>query len=76
MLAPAAARKRGVVVVDNYDHHRTLAGLDEETYTLDSAVKAHFSVVLPPFFEATAAAAERTRVHHGTMQYRREDTEP
>ena len=25
------------------------------------------SVVLPPFFDAGAAAADRTRVHHGTM---------
>ena len=67
-LAPAAARPRGVVVVDNYDHHRTPAGLDEETYTLNNpSVRAHFSVVLPPFFAADAAAADRTRVHHGTM---------
>ena len=27
----------------------------------------HFSVVLPPFFGDDTAAADRTRVHHGTM---------
>ena len=66
--SPAAARPRGVTVVDNYDHHRTPSGLDEETYTpSNEAVGCHFSVVLPPFFEDGAVAAERTRVHHGTM---------
>ena len=67
-LAPAATRRRGVVVVDNYDHHRMPAGLDESKYTPDNlSVPAFLSVVLPPFFAAGAAAAERTRVHHGTM---------
>ena len=66
--SPAAARRRGVTVVDNYDHHRTPAGLDEHTYTVhNAAVRANFSVVLPPFFSDDTAAADRTRVHHGTM---------
>ena len=66
--SPAAARRRGVVVVDNYDHHRTPPGLDESTYTPSNAsVGVYFSVVLPPFFASDAAAADRTRVHHGTM---------
>ncbi|KOO21985.1 hypothetical protein Ctob_000443 [Chrysochromulina tobinii] len=66
--SPAASRPRGVVVVDNYDHHRTPPGLDESTYTpANASVGVHFSVVLPPFFGPDTAAADRTRVHHGTM---------
>ena len=57
-----------MVVVDNYDHHRTPPGLDESTYTpANASVGVHFSVVLPPFFGPDTAAADRTRVHHGTM---------
>ena len=58
--SPAAARTRGVTAVDNYDHHREVAGLDEKTH-------ANISVVLPPFFAKGATAADRSRVHHGTM---------
>ena len=66
--SPAGARPRGVTVVDNYDHHRTAPGLDEGTYTpANPSVGVHFSVVLPPFFGSDACAADRTRVHHGTM---------
>jgi hypothetical protein len=51
-----------VVVVDNYDHHRTPPGLDESTYTpANASVGVHFSVVLPPFFGPDTAAADRTR---------------
>ena len=66
--SPAAARPRGVTVVDNYDHHRQQPGLDERTYTpANTSVGVYFSVVMPPFFAADAATADRTRVHHGTM---------
>ena len=38
------------------------------SYTVhNAAVRANFSVVLPPFFSDDTAAADRTRVHHGTM---------
>ena len=30
-------------------------------------MRSHFSVVMPPFFAADASAADRARVHHGTM---------
>ena len=69
-LSPAAAKKRGVIAVDNYDHHRTKAGVDEETYTIENpAVGAYISVVMPPFYSQDDAitTAERTRMHHGTM---------
>ncbi|KAL1511549.1 hypothetical protein AB1Y20_006343 [Prymnesium parvum] len=63
---PASRVRRGVVVVDHYEHHAHRAGLDEHTYT-PANVGAYVSVVLPPFFADDASAAERARVHHGTM---------
>ena len=50
------------LVVDNYPHHTQRADVDEATYA-----EHNISVVLPPFFGAAAAAADRLGVHHGTM---------
>ena len=66
--SPAAQRRRGITVVDNYDHHRFPSGMDETTYTpANEDVGCYFSVVMPPFFGRTTTTADRSRLHHGTM---------
>lgn len=56
--SPAAARRGGVVVCDNYDHDTQDPGFVEgETYT----------VVMPPFFDSTANTSMRARFEKGTM---------
>jgi hypothetical protein len=56
--SPAAARRGGVIVCDNYDHDTQDSGFVEgETHT----------VVMPPFFDRNANTSKRARFERGTM---------
>ena len=56
--SPAAARRGGVIVCDNYDHDTQDPGFVEgQTHT----------VVMPPFFDRNASTSMRARFERGTM---------
>lgn len=64
--SPASTLPNGITVVDNYEHHFYRPGIDQHKYTTNN-VGANISVVLPPFYERDASAADRSRVRYGTM---------